>query len=377
MISFVWSAKYPFLAGVGGSENYTAGHIRELMRRGIPCRILTLGHGEDDGRRDFPDIPFKTLNSKEELSELDDTIVFVTYPLNVKTKHKSYCILHCPPLTCGTTDPLFDRRGVKGKKLITTSRFASRMWLELFGTKAMRVPVVYPFADPAFARINRTPAKTKKVRILFAGRLMPDKGIYTLLAAMHMRGMRNLEYELTMTTSGDHTEDGKIIKALIKAHPRIRLTHARTSPQKVAELMAEHDIVVMPSTRLFWQEIFGIVSVEAQHAGCRVVASRAGGLPETNCGGLILTKPDDPVALADAIGKAVALGPLTARERKAACAKFTLQASVDSLVKHLGGDVKLLQHTAGTVPVLLPPLQPRYLLSRLRQSAFGGRQING
>src|SRR5688572_31371849 len=96
MISFVWSSKQPFLAGRGGSENYTAGHIRELKRRGIPARIITLGFGEKDGREDFPDIQFKALRFKEELSELDDTLVFVTYPIDLPTKQQSYAILHCP-----------------------------------------------------------------------------------------------------------------------------------------------------------------------------------------------------------------------------------------------------------------------------------------
>src|SRR3982750_1342834 len=107
MISFVWSAKNPFLVGRGGSENYTAGQIRELMRRGIPARIITIGFGEDDGRDDFPDITFTALKSKEELAQLDDTLVFVTYPLNVKTKKPSYVILHCAPTTRGEVDPLY------------------------------------------------------------------------------------------------------------------------------------------------------------------------------------------------------------------------------------------------------------------------------
>lgn len=43
--------------------------------------------------------------------------------------------------------------------------------------------------------------------------------------------------------------------------------------------------VVMPSNSHYWHETFGIVSVEAQHAGCRVIASDDGGLPVTDCGG--------------------------------------------------------------------------------------------
>ncbi len=55
--------------------------------------------------------------------------------------------------------------------------------------------------------------------------------------------------------------------------------------------MARHDIVVMPSNSQYWHETFGIVSIEAQHSGCRVVASDDGGLPETDCGGVVLVTP--------------------------------------------------------------------------------------
>jgi len=97
--------------------------------------------------------------------------------------------------------------------------------------------------------------------------------------------------------------------------------------------MARHDMVVMPSTNIFWKESFGILSVEAQHAGCRVVASKGGGLPETNCGGLIAIKPDDPLDLAKGIAKAAAKGPLTRMERHFAANRYTLEKSVDTLLK--------------------------------------------
>src|SRR5689334_2061060 len=126
MISFVWSADYPFLAGAGGSENFTAGQIRELQRRGIETRILTLGYGRKDGRDEFPDIEFKALHSKEQLSLLNDTIIFVTYPLNVHTKHPAYTILHCPPASCGVTDMRFNAHAAKrpNMNLIAASRFS-------------------------------------------------------------------------------------------------------------------------------------------------------------------------------------------------------------------------------------------------------------
>lgn len=334
MISFVWSSKYPFWAGAGGSENYTAGHIRELRRRGIPARILTLHHSTNDGREDFPDIEFKTVRSPHELSKLDDTLVFVTYPLNVPTKRQSYAILHCPPITRGKSDPMFDLAGMKGKQLIAPSKFAAKLWGRHIHHMLGRMPAVYPFAEAAFGKVERPRrAPGGKTRILFAGRLTPDKGIYTLLTALHLGGMQELDFELTATTAGAYTDEGKILHELLKAHPKVNVVPVRRSPEEMAELMAAHDIVVVPSSNIFWKEIFGIVSVEAQHAGCRVVASNAGGLPETDCGGLIPVKPDDPQALANGIVHAAALGPLSQAERLYACTKFTVGSSVDRLLK--------------------------------------------
>jgi len=216
VISFVWSSKFPFISGSGGSESYTAGQIRELLRRGIDARILTIGHGQNDGRDDFPDIPFKSLESKEEISELEDTIVFITYPLNVKTKRQSFVILHCPPPAFGYSDPLYDPKGMIGKKPIATSHFAAGMWSRYSFKLGTIVKVVYPFADPVFAAVERPQKKSDKTRILFAGRLTPDKGIYTLLASMHLDAVKSLDYELTVTTAGSHSEEGAIILKMLQ-----------------------------------------------------------------------------------------------------------------------------------------------------------------
>jgi D-inositol-3-phosphate glycosyltransferase len=334
MISFVWSAKWPFLSGAGGSESYTAGHIRELKKRGIAARIITIGHGENDGRDCYPDISFTAISSPSELETLDDTLVFITYPLPVKTKHQSYVILHCPPFSCGRPDPLFNKAGIKGKQLIATSKFAARMWSHDLKRTLTRIPVVYPFAAESFAEAKR-PARVKdgKVRLFFGGRCTPDKGIYTLLAALHMSRMNQIDVEVTCTTAGSHTEEGQVIRAMLEANPWIKLVRPAQTPQEMAELLSRQDIVVMPSTDIFWKEIFGMISVEAQHAGCRVVASRSGGLPETNCGGLLLVRPDNPMSLANGIVKAAGLGPLTAAERALATQKFTVKQSVDRLLR--------------------------------------------
>ncbi len=107
---------------------------------------------------------------------------------------------------------------------------------------------------------------------------------------------------------------------------------SRKTPAAMAALMARHDIVVIPSNSQYWHETFGIVSIEAQHAGCRVVASDDGGLPETDCGGVVLVKPDNAEALAWGIIKAADSGPVSPAARHDAGARFTVAQSVDSLL---------------------------------------------
>lgn len=364
MISFVWSAKYPFLAGAGGSENFTAGQIRELQRRDIKTRVLTLGYGNKDGRTEFPDIEFKALHSKEQLSLLNDTIVYVTYPLNVHTNHPAYTILHCPPASCGVADPLFNKRAAKRKNmnLIAASRFSATMWEKDLDLERGSIAVDYPFADEAFRSVRRPLHLSHKHRLLYSGRLHPDKGIYTLLAALHILKKNRTPIELTVTTAGAHSDDGQIVKAILEAHPWVKVIPAGRNASEVAKIMSTQDMVVMPSTNIFWKELFGMVSVEAQHAGCRVVASNAGGLPETDCGGLMLVEPDNPQLLAEGIIKASKLGNLSDLERRRASNVFTIEESIEVLLDIIGRGAKQ--------PSLIPNLGQVSAAKQLLQSDY-------
>jgi glycosyltransferase involved in cell wall biosynthesis len=181
LISFVWSPHERLPAGTGGSENYTVGQVRELNRRGIAAQVVTVGLGVDDGRSEFTDIPFLSLPALADIGSLDDPVVFVSEAPPVQTSRPSYQILHVPP-------PLrSDRRAAvaaatRDRTLIATSHFAARMWATFLDVDVPTIQVVYPFAEPGFAAVPRADAASGVTRILYAGRLTPEKGIYTLLA---------------------------------------------------------------------------------------------------------------------------------------------------------------------------------------------------
>ena len=179
------------------------------------------------------------------------------------------------------------------------------------------ISVVYPFAEPGFAAQPRPVHEAGETRVLFAGRLSPEKGIYTLLETLHLDIIeQHPGLTFTATTAGADKPQGKIIERLLGAHPGISVVGSRKTPAAMAALMARHDIVVIPSNSQYWHETFGIVSIEAQHAGCRVVASDDGGLPETDCGAVTLVRPDNAEALAWGIIKAADSGPVSAAARQ-------------------------------------------------------------
>ena len=329
MISFIWPQGAAMLAGTGGSETYTAGQVRELMRRGIDAQVITFGHGIIDGRQDFTDVPFVAFDSADEISNLEGTVVFVNNAanINVPTKNKATIIFHC-------SLPRLDEKEayqsyIVDKTIIATSVYSGQQWALFLGIPYSRINIVLPFADPIYGEVKRS-EPTQKVRVLYAGRLHPDKGIYTILEMMHQQEIRGEEYEVTIVTAGLHMEVGQEINRMLTSYPYAKLIAAKKSVPAMAELLANSDILLMPSV---FAEPFGMLSVEAQHAGCRVVASNVGGLPETNSGLLTLVEPRDPKALLIGIKQAVALGYSTAKERKRAVEYFTLSESVDDLLE--------------------------------------------
>jgi D-inositol-3-phosphate glycosyltransferase len=337
LISFIWSPGNPLPAGTGGSENYTVGQVRELTRRGIPAQVVTVGLGVGDGRGEFTDVAFRSLSTLAEVGELDGTVVFVNEPHPVPTRNPAFLILHNPP-PIRERERAFAVAGTRVLALIATSRYAAALWASYLDVDVATISVVYPFAEPCFATQSRPDGPPGKTRVLFAGRLSPEKGVYTLLETLHIDIVeQDVDLTFTATTAGADKPQGRIIERLLGEHPGISVVGARKTPAAMAALMADHDIVVMPSNSQYWHETFGIVSIEAQHSGCWVIASDDGGLPETDCGGIVLVKPDNAEALAWGIRTAIDSGPFPLAGRQHAGTRFTVEQSVTTLLTVLAG----------------------------------------
>ncbi len=104
---------------------------------------------------------------------------------------------------------------------------------------------------------------------------------------------------------------------------------------EAASIYAAATALLTPS----WAEPFGRVVIEAMVAGCPVIATNAGGVPEIVMDGVdgLLVPPRDPVALAAAVLTVLRdplLGPRLAREgQKTAAARFTLATYVPHVLR--------------------------------------------
>jgi glycosyltransferase involved in cell wall biosynthesis len=134
-------------------------------------------------------------------------------------------------------------------------------------------------------------------QILFAGRLLREKGVRVLLSAWRMTGLRAPEAALILVGSGSEAS---------RAAPAGAVFAGERGPAQVRNFYAASDVVVVPSirTRTF-REPWGMVVNEAMHQGLPVIATdavgaAAGGLLRDGRNGLVVPAGDDR-ALAAAI----------------------------------------------------------------------------
>ncbi|MGI8537760.1 MAG: glycosyltransferase family 4 protein, partial [Mycobacteriales bacterium] len=154
--------------------------------------------------------------------------------------------------------------------------------------------------------------------VLAVGRLHPQKGYDTLLAALPLLG------DAVVAVAGD----GPLEAALRAAAPQVRWLGRRDD---VADLLAAADVVVLPSV---W-EARSLTAQEALRAGRPLVATAVGGIPELVRDGAVLVPPGDPRALAAAVRglleDPVAAAAVAARGREVAATWPTPDDTVDQV----------------------------------------------
>jgi glycosyltransferase involved in cell wall biosynthesis len=137
----------------------------------------------------------------------------------------------------------------------------------------------------------------RPLRVLSVGRLVPRKGVMTLLEALHTTP------EVTLTVVGDGPARARLEAAARPLGAQVRFL-GEASPSEVAAQIAAHHVIAAPSLPYpRGGEGTPTAVLEAMAAGLVPVASRTGGLSDLLVSGEdgITVTPGDPAALAAAL----------------------------------------------------------------------------
>ena len=149
-------------------------------------------------------------------------------------------------------------------------------------------------------------AEPGPVRFLFASSVIPTKGPDRLLAAFQglAPGTARLSIAGPSPAFDGHPSFADDLRLAIDATTDARWLGA-VAPEAIPGLLAEHDVLVLPST---WPENSPLVIREATAAGLRVIASTTGGAGELDP----LLRGVDPsggiASLTEALAAEVAIG---------------------------------------------------------------------
>ncbi|MFL5909268.1 MAG: glycosyltransferase [Gaiellaceae bacterium] len=122
-----------------------------------------------------------------------------------------------------------------------------------------------------YASARTRPASIPPQKILFAGRLHPDKGLHTVIEAM-----KEVDHAYELTVAGrDHIQS---YADRLRATAGERVHWLGAVPRtEIVRMLGEHDILIYPSTG---PETYGLGILEAFAAGAIVVSSASGGPAE-------------------------------------------------------------------------------------------------
>ncbi len=163
-------------------------------------------------------------------------------------------------------------------------------------------PFIQPNCLDLAAMPPRLPAHARDHLVLFAGRLVPEKGADSFVEAC-ARSLPGLPGWWAEIIGARRLRPGiardAYSSAVQRAAATARIHVAGHRPHdEVLAAMARAAIVVAPSR---WPEPFGLTALEAMASGAALVCSARGNLPDLVGDAAVLADPDDAAALADAI----------------------------------------------------------------------------
>lgn len=148
---------------------------------------------------------------------------------------------------------------------VTVSKAAKRE-LNTMGYEAVHIP--HGVRTDVFEPKETGQSSDHKVRILFVGRLVEEKGIFDL-----MKVIKNIDSSKVLFQFVGKGPLAEKIQDVEKHYPVEYLGYI-SNREQLANIYANSDIFVLPSFRYKgWEELFGIVLIEAMASGLPIVTT--------------------------------------------------------------------------------------------------------
>jgi len=208
--------------------------------------------------------------------------------------------------------------------VVLSERWAA--WMHRVTSNPRIVVIPNSVALPPPVSTPREPAL-----VVFAGRCQEAKGLYDLLDAIALLAPRMPHLRLECAGEGELHAALRRARALGIAD-RVTL-RGWVTPRERDELLARATVFVLPSHA----EALPMSMLEAMAAGCPVVASAVGGVPDVLRHGEngVLVPPKAPRVLAEALAAVLADPALAARMGREARATIAERYTIDRAVERL------------------------------------------
>lgn len=193
-----------------------------------------------------------------------------------------------------------------------------------------------------FRSLDHSNADPNILRLVYAGRLVADKGVHTIIEAMniliHQRHISNFSLDIVGQGSSEYRAK---LEALTAELGLTEYIHFRGVVPKdmMPALLNEFDALLFPS---IWPEPFGRSIIEAMACELAVICTPVGGIPEIiehDQNGLFF-EPENPDALAKQIERLINDSQLLLRLQQAGRQtveeRFSISRTLDQIEKYLG-----------------------------------------
>jgi glycosyltransferase involved in cell wall biosynthesis len=212
----------------------------------------------------------------------------------------------------------FKRYALSRADRVTANSDATATVLKKIGADAARLRRIPMGIRAGSAEPDQTSVATNRAHfrmgggpaLIFAGRLVREKGLRELIEAVEILTRQLPDVTLTLVGEGPDRSELEALAQNLGVVDRVRFT-GWCAPSEIPACLAAADYYVGPSHR----EAQGLSLLEAMAAGIPVIASRVGGIPEIVREGEsgLLVAPKAPQDIAEAVLRLV--GDSSLRDR--------------------------------------------------------------